>query len=196
MKIAVVASGTPAEVRCALALAEELARRMQLRVRVCGGDSASLSEALRDAFAEARMWESDGARTAQGLRVLESPSAVGVVEVGHDGRWFCRHGKRVDLSSRRVLMRVLWTLARARVESPDRSVAVEEVAAVVWPNERMQRTSADNRVRVALSTLRRLGLRGVLLSRSRGVLLDPGVDLALVSNPSAAPEPATRCVRR
>ena len=44
----------------------------------------------------------------------------------------------------------------------------------------MVRDAGISRVYVALNTLRKLGLKGVLVSRDGGYLLDPKVEMAVV----------------
>jgi len=44
-----------------------------------------------------------------------------------------------------------------------------------WPGERVHPEAGADRVYMALSTLRKLGLREVLVSRDDGYLLDPRV---------------------
>ena len=51
-----------------------------------------------------------------------------------------------------------------------------------WPGERIHKSSAANRVRVALATLRGLGLRDVLEHNGDGYLLDPRVEIARTSD--------------
>jgi hypothetical protein len=49
----------------------------------------------------------------------------------------------------------------------------EALLAEGWPNERVIATAGATRVRVAIATLRRLGLASVLVTRDDGYLLDP-----------------------
>ncbi len=55
-----------------------------------------------------------------------------------------------------------------------------------WPRERVGHLAAKNRVHVAVSTLRKLGLRDVLLSRDDGWLLDPHVALVRSDAPAGS----------
>jgi hypothetical protein len=45
--------------------------------------------------------------------------------------------------------------------------------AYAWPGERMTAEAAANRMKVALSTLRKLGLRSLIQRTDDGYLLDP-----------------------
>jgi hypothetical protein len=83
----------------------------------------------------------------------------------------------VDLSTRAPLRRILELLVRARREAPTEAVAVDEVIREGWPGEQIRPDAALNRARVALATLRKLGLRSVLLTVEGGYLLDPAVPL-------------------
>jgi tetratricopeptide (TPR) repeat protein len=49
-----------------------------------------------------------------------------------------------------------------------------------WPGSRAGSASAQNRMHVAISTLRKLGLDALLRSTPEGYLLDPAVPLAVV----------------
>ena len=167
---------------------EELARA---RVAMLRGD-AELAAALR-VRAEARIEEasrgspdapalmglSDDVRFA--VRVLrraleEDHSRVGGLRVAADGAWFqLGDGERVSLESRRTLRGLLAALLEHRVRSPGAPLPTEELLAAGWPGERMLPRAASNRVHVALATLRKLGLRAVLVRERRGCLLDAGV---------------------
>ncbi len=81
----------------------------------------------------------------------------------------------VDLSRKRVLARIFAALVDKRMQAPGEPLALDDVLDAGWPGEDMAHTSAINRVHVAVSTLRKLGLRPVLLSHERGYLLDPSV---------------------
>ncbi len=112
-------------------------------------------------------------RTVARLGITHTASGL---EIGPDARWFAfAEGPRVDLSRRGTLRKILLALAALRTESPDQGITVEALAALGWPGERMLAEAASTRVRVAIATLRKLGLRHALLTRDDGYLLDPGV---------------------
>ncbi len=48
-----------------------------------------------------------------------------------------------------------------------------------WPDERLIPKAARNRLHVALSTLRTLGLRELILSTAGGYMLDPAIPVRL-----------------
>ena len=58
-------------------------------------------------------------------------------------------------------------------------VSVESLLEAGWPGERVQVEAGLNRVHVALSTLRGIGLRDVLVNRDHGYLLDPDVRIVV-----------------
>ncbi len=85
----------------------------------------------------------------------------------------------VDLSRRATLKRVVVALARARVATPGEALDVNRVLEAGWPGERVLPEAATNRVYVAIATLRKLGLAGVLRTSDEGYLLDHAVPLEL-----------------
>src|SRR5690606_1742568 len=98
------------------------------------------------------------------------------LEIGGQGRWFRPpRGQRVELGRRHVLQKLLMRLVEMRRDAPGTLLTVEDALAAGWPGEVLARKAAANRVRVAVSTLRKLGLKRVLLTRGDGYLLDPEV---------------------
>ena len=59
-----------------------------------------------------------------------------------------------------------------------RTVAHANLIQAGWAGERMSEASAANRLRVAIATLRKLGLRDVIVSRQGGYRLHPSCQLA------------------
>jgi hypothetical protein len=66
-------------------------------------------------------------------------------------------------------------LVDARLHSPGAGLSTERLVQAGWPGQRMAVESGANRVRVAMSTLRRMGLRELLVTRDDGYLLDPQI---------------------
>lgn len=86
------------------------------------------------------------------LRGLAAPTSP--IQVARDGSFFVdESGARVALDHRRVLRSVLSAMTRA-----DGVITVQELMVRAWPSEQMTPQSGKNRVRVAVSTLRKLGL--------------------------------------
>jgi|JI10StandDraft_1071094.scaffolds.fasta_scaffold249553_2 hypothetical protein len=87
--------------------------------------------------------------------------------VASDARWFVSpEGERVDLLTRPILMRLLCALLRV-----DQPVDVPTLTAEIWPGARLVAESGAARVYAAVATLRRLGLRDVLMRREEGYCL-------------------------
>jgi tetratricopeptide (TPR) repeat protein len=97
-------------------------------------------------------------------------------------------GRRGEVSSRRVLRRLLSALVERRLSAPTTPLSPQDLIRCGWPDERVATPAARNRLQVALAELRKLGLAEVLLLRGDGYLIDPRVELMLV-DVSSAPEP-------
>jgi len=100
--------------------------------------------------------------------------------VAFDGGWFRTPAEAdsptlVNLRARRKLQPVLAELAASRRRAPGTPVDSDQLIAVAWPGERMVERSAAKRLRVAISTLRSLGLGDRVLFEDGGYLLDPAV---------------------
>ncbi|MFT3764142.1 MAG: hypothetical protein QM820_01275 [Minicystis sp.] len=94
--------------------------------------------------------------------------------VGPEARWFRAPGAGVvSLARRRPLSAIVEHLFRARRERAGVATSWDALLGAGWPGERMAAAAGAHRVRVAVSTLRKLGLRA-LLTASDGYLLDPG----------------------
>jgi hypothetical protein len=75
-------------------------------------------------------------------------------------------------------------LAAVRVTRPGTTVSLEELVAVGWPGEHMAWDAAVNRLRVAISTLRKLGLKGYLRNTRGGYHLEPSVLVGREQDPA------------
>ena len=89
--------------------------------------------------------------------------------------------KDVDLRRRAPLQRIVLALAHKRLDAPGESLGLEELLAAGWPGERVRDSAAANRVHVALSTLRNLGLRPILVSSAAGYALTSAIPCVLES---------------
>ena len=83
----------------------------------------------------------------------------------------------VSLSRRRALRGIWQALCAARQEQPGTSLSAGQLIAAGWPGESIAWEAAQNRLYVALSQLRKLGLAGHLQSVDDGWRLDPGLRL-------------------
>ena len=124
------------------------------------------------------MASSDDVRLA--ARLLRRRIGHGSLRVADEARALVLpDGTHVELASRLVLWRLVSALVALRERSPGEPLAIEAAIEAGWPGERMTGDSANNRLKVALSTLRKLGLRELLVRHeSGGYLLDPNVPIS------------------
>ncbi|HEY4104391.1 MAG TPA: tetratricopeptide repeat protein, partial [Polyangiaceae bacterium] len=132
----------------------------------------ALSRRARERLDSGALAHSDDARFA--LRLLERAlrSEAWVFNVGRAA--LAPPGEAtIDLSSRPQLVRIVRALAERRMTMPGVALSQDELLAYAWPGERMTAEAAANRMKVALSTLRKLGLRSLIQRTDEGYLLDP-----------------------
>ena len=84
---------------------------------------------------------------------------------------------QIDLRTRGSLRRILRALVEQRRCAPNTALTAEQVFGAGWPHERVSANAAATRVYTAMYTLRRMGLRGILLRREDGYLIDPAVEV-------------------
>jgi hypothetical protein len=92
-------------------------------------------------------------------------NVVDEIVVEDDGSIFRVGGRSVDLRQRKQLARIVEALASVHLRAPGEWISTPSLIDIAWRGERMQPTSAKNRLHVAICTLRRLGLQPVLQSR-------------------------------
>ncbi|MBN8616515.1 MAG: tetratricopeptide repeat protein [Deltaproteobacteria bacterium] len=97
------------------------------------------------------------------------------------GGFVAPDGARIDLSRRATLARLLDALVQKRLAQPGVAASFDELIAAGWPGERVLPLAAQNRLRVAMTTLRNMGLRQVLVFRDGGHLLDPDVPAVIAA---------------
>jgi hypothetical protein len=113
-------------------------------------------------------------------RMLVRATTVSKLRVDRQGAWFeVDGGKRVELGRRGALRRILAALAAKRALEPERGLKQSDLAIIGWPGERVLVDAASTRVRVAIATLRQLGLRSHLLTSDEGYLLDDAAQFEL-----------------
>ena len=100
------------------------------------------------------------------------PSTAVTLEAARDGRWF-RFGdeEKVQLERRKPLKRIFAHLMLERAAHPNEVVSLTSIIRAGWPGEKLIPHSATTRAYVAISTLRRLGLKDALVSRDGGYLV-------------------------
>jgi predicted ATPase len=109
-------------------------------------------------------------------RVEHPPEAL---RVARDGSSFATpRGDIVSVAGREKPRLVLLALATARSARPGTALGVNDLMVAAWPGERVKREAAQNRVHVALDTLKKLGLRDLLVRGEGGWMLDPAVAFA------------------
>lgn len=99
--------------------------------------------------------------------------------IGPQGLWFKppRAKASVHLHRRRALQRIVDELARHRSQAPGEALNIAHLVAAGWPGERVLAEAGRERVYTAIATLRRLGLKGLLLQQDDGYLFDASIDL-------------------
>jgi len=103
------------------------------------------------------------------------------LSIAASGRWFRLTGNEtVSLQRRHALRLVLRALLEQRLAAPDKALSQASLLEAGWPGEKVGVQAGGLRVYNALSTLRKLGLRQVLLSRDDGYLLDPRLSVVRV----------------
>lgn len=124
---------------------------------------------------------SDDARLL--LRLLER-RALGsgqCVLVGAGGAWIQLPGQaRQEVLPKAAHARILASLAQAAEQGPNMVREAEDLIEAGWPGERIQYSAAKNRLAVALSGLRKLGLKELIQRHEQGWRLDPGAAVVLL----------------
>jgi hypothetical protein len=126
-------------------------------------------------------------------RVAAGAPPARVLTVGPELGWVRPpDGARLDLARKPVLQKVIAALLAAHRDQRGRPLTTRALLAAVWPDDRSDRAALENRLWVAVSALRRLGLAEVIQKHASGYRIDPGVEVA--DEPAAAPrrEPGTR----
>ncbi|MFO0685409.1 MAG: hypothetical protein U0234_25345 [Sandaracinus sp.] len=150
----------------------------------------AIAPRARDA-ALVSMIAADPPDTASGLVALASrvplvggsgppsvPPDAGVLRLGPDASWFRPPGgERVDLSRRKPLRLLLARLATERDAASGGGLSWDALLEAGWPGEKMRADAGAHRVRVAISTLRKMGLSDALRTSETGYFLAPDIPL-------------------
>lgn len=114
-------------------------------------------------------------------RIVTLTSEHATLAIRPDGTEFTVAGAPHSLARYRTLRRLLLALADARFGAPGTPLDWEQLLAAGWPGERVHAEAARNRVKVAIATLRSMGLREAILHDGRGYLLDPRLEVRIVT---------------
>ncbi|MEZ4439144.1 MAG: hypothetical protein R3B72_08645 [Polyangiaceae bacterium] len=149
------------------------------RVAVAGGPDGSwvdqLAKALEGGAEATGILARLAARGGSQAWAADADTLV----VHPEGRWFRPPGgEAVSLVNRPVVARILAALV-ARRRTPRASASYADLVEAGWPGERMRADAGAHRVRVAVSTLRKLGLRTQLETADGGYRLDPACPLVV-----------------
>jgi hypothetical protein len=122
---------------------------------------------------------------AQRARPSAPPPPRGALVVDLAGAYFVTHGgDTVHLGRRHSLRRLLAAVARARA-TPSSWVSIEDAIDAAWPGDRSSVASLKNRLRVAVATLRKMGLGDALEGTRHGYRLDPAIEIEIANAPGA-----------
>lgn len=158
---------------------------------LCGTELAGRRRSLSEALQTSRGLEAfrsvpppgTASRTERAETTVQDREQRLKATIAASGRWFAlSDGERVSLTRRRALRLILKALVERRMSSPIQVLEKTELLELGWPGERVLHEAGSLRVYNALSTLRKLGLRDVLLSRDDGYLLDPNVDIVRIDD--------------
>ncbi|MBK8171727.1 MAG: hypothetical protein IPK60_15455 [Sandaracinaceae bacterium] len=101
-----------------------------------------------------------------------------IVVIQREGRWMkLPTGRFVDMKAHRVLGGIVRKLAEERIVSPSIPVPPQRLVESGWPGENIQPKAAKNRLHVALSTLRKMGLQDALITTPAGYMLNPALTM-------------------
>lgn len=129
-----------------------------------------------------------------GLRILNAalgrlsaeaaaePSANALVIAPNAGQYRPPGGEWEDLRQHPILRRILFALVEQRRAQPGTGLSMDAIQRAAWPGERIQVEAAANRIYVAVSKLRRRGLRDFIRSQDDGYALDPSLEVQRVDN--------------
>jgi predicted ATPase len=157
----------------------ELARAY-VRLAAAPHDRAART-AAEHAVAAARRTQPLGDESRLLCTLIGAALERGALVVGPRGDWVrLPDGTSVTVQSRSLLGALFAALATARRDGRA-AVPRDELIAAGWPDERIAPEAASNRLRVALSKLRALGLGNLIQHRADGYTIDPDVPVTFVS---------------
>lgn len=156
-------------------------------VRAVRGDTPPWVELSDDIRLAVRLLDGQLAASPESVPTPAGRSddrASAELRVGPLARWIKLPGKPpLDLRRRKAMRLILDRLVHEHRERPGAGLPLEALLEAGWPGEKVMPSAGANRVYVALTSLRKLGLRTVLLSREDGYLLDPATPMRRVDVP-------------
>ncbi|MDB5217927.1 MAG: serine/threonine-protein kinase transcriptional regulatory protein, partial [Myxococcaceae bacterium] len=170
------------------------ARTGLARTAAARGDARLAQRRLDDLEAVARLTDDvvERRRVAQlraSLAPVASPPASPAaapslaLRASRDGRTLELGDRRIDLSRRGPLRRLLIALVDRRLRDPGSALTVGDMLAAGWPGEKMRSESGAARVYMAIRRLRVLGLEPVLHTSDEGYALDSDVTVSWLDDP-------------
>ena len=159
---------------------------------VLDGPPSESLRAMRETLARARSEVALGELEEVGLRTEHARLTRQILEritrarsdrarviVQRDGRYVVRGDGRVDLSQRAALRNLLRTLVETLPSTAGGADAAPRTATALiaagWPGESIMPRAAKNRLHVALTTLRQLGLAAAIRTENHAYTLDPEI---------------------
>lgn len=121
--------------------------------------------------------------------------------VSAHGDWFTVGDKHVALGALPIQRRLLRALANRHETAPGSLTKIADLAAEVWPGERLVATSARQRIHSLVHRLRRIGLVDAIIGTREGYALSANVRIAssllgIADRTTAPAEPDGRpCLR-
>jgi len=117
-------------------------------------------------------------RTSTSSGIAPAPALV----VAQDGSWFQASGRRVTRLARRPALRqIVRALVDARRDRPNAALTAADLINAGWPGLAPDQGTA--RLYFTIYVLREKGLRGILISREDGYLLDADSAVAVETSP-------------
>lgn len=116
------------------------------------------------------------------LRTLSPASETAYLRVTKDAsRFSIDNSRTISLGRRAALRRILDAMCVQHETRSARGLELDALLELGWPGERVLVEAGATRVRVAVATLRRLGLKTAIVTRDDGYLIDPRVRIERVN---------------
>lgn len=159
----------------AKALHQRVRQRMERAHRASSTGGPSPAELSDDVRIGLRILSAALGRLS--AQAAEEPSADALVIAPNAGCYRPPRGDWEDLRQHPVLRRILFALVEQHRAQPGVGLSLDAIQRAAWPGERIRVDAAANRIYVAVSKLRRRGLRDVLLRQDDGYALEPSLEV-------------------